>query len=133
MPVYGLLKRGGRVHALMIPDAKSRTTMGILRHRIQPHAQAARAAGGVLHIDFFRSYDVRDVSEFRPHRINHSQKFAAQRNHINGIANFWTQAKRNMRRYSGIPKDHIHLSSRDANGASTTAPPATCRTRPTCG
>lgn len=35
VPVFGLLKRGGRVHAVIIPDAKSPTLIGIIRHRIQ--------------------------------------------------------------------------------------------------
>ena len=109
VPVFGLLKRGGRVHALMIPDAKSRTLMGIIRQRIKPDARAALAAGGIVYTDGFTSYDVLDVSEFHHHRINHSEKFADRENHINGIENFWNQAKRHMRRYNGIPKDHFHL------------------------
>ena len=109
VPVFGLLKRGGRVHALMIPDAKSRTLMGIIRQRIKPDARAALAAGGIVYTDGFTSYDVLDVSEFHHHRINHLEKFADENNHINGIENFWNQAKRHMRRYNGIPKDHFHL------------------------
>ena len=101
VPVFGLLKRGGRVHAMMIPDAKSRTLMGIIRQRIRPDS--------VVYTDGFSSYDVLDVSEFKHHRINHSEKFAEETNHINGIENFWSQAKRHMRRYNGIPKDHFHL------------------------
>ena len=42
----------------------------------------------------FKSYDVLDVAEFHPMWINHSKLFADQRDHINGIENFWTQAKR---------------------------------------
>ena len=101
VPVFGLLKRGGRVHTIMIADAKSRTLLGIIRQRIKPDS--------VVYTDGFTSYDVLDVSEFRHHRINHSEKFAEARNHINGIENFWSQAKRHMRRYNGIPKDHFHL------------------------
>ena len=52
--VFGLLKRGGRVHALMITDVNSRTTPGNIQHRIQPDARAARAADGVLYTDSFR-------------------------------------------------------------------------------
>ena len=54
VPVFGLLKRGGRVHALTIPDAKSLTTLGIIRHRVQPDARVARTAKGVLYNDYFR-------------------------------------------------------------------------------
>jgi transposase len=101
VPVFGLLKRGGKVHAVMIPDAKSLTLMGIMRERIRPDS--------IVYTDSFRSYDVLDVSEFHHHRINHSELFADAHNHINGIENFWNQAKRHMRRYNGIPKNHFHL------------------------
>ena len=50
-----------------------------------------------------------DVSEFKHHRINHSKLFADKQNHINGIENFWNQAKRRLRGYNGIPKQHFHL------------------------
>ena len=101
VPVFGLLKRGGKVHAVMIPDAKSLTLMGIMRERIRPDS--------IVYTDSFRSYDVLDVSEFHHHRINHSELFAQAHNHINGIENFWNQAKRHMRRYNGIPKSHFLL------------------------
>ena len=101
VPVFGLLKRGGRVYAVMIPDAKSRTLLGIIRERIQPDS--------IVYTDSFRSYDILDVSEFHHERINHSELFADERNHINGIENFWSQAKRHLRRYNGIPKAHFNL------------------------
>lgn len=101
VPVFGLLKRGGRVYTVMIPDSKSRTLLGIMRERIQPDS--------IVYTDSFRSYDVLDVSEFHHERINHSKEFVLDRNHINGIENFWSQAKRHLRRYNGIPKNHFHL------------------------
>jgi transposase len=102
VPVFGLLKRGGQVHAVIIPDAKSATLMGIIRERIQPDS--------IVYTDSFASYDVLDVSEFRHRRINHDETFVADRHtHINGIENFWNQAKRHLRRYNGIPKAHFHL------------------------
>ena len=101
VPVFGLLKRGGRVYTVMIEDAKSQTLLGIIRDRIQPDS--------IVYTDSFRSYDVLDVSEFHHVRINHSEKFAEEKNHINGIENFWNQAKRHMRRYNGIPKAHFFL------------------------
>ena len=41
-------------------------------------------------------------------RINHSKVFADKQNHINGIENFWNQAKRHMRKYNGIKKDNFY-------------------------
>jgi transposase len=102
VPVFGLLKRGGRVYTAMIPDTKRATLMPIIRDRVVPDS--------IVYTDSYRVYDVLDVSEFRHFRIDHSDAYVAQRhNHINGIENFWSQAKRHLRRYNGIPKAHFHL------------------------
>lgn len=101
VPVFGLLKRGGKVHAVVIPDAASRTLVPIIRARIMPDS--------IVYTDSFASYDVLDVSEFRHHRVNHSERFVDNRTHINGIENFWNQAKRHRRRYNGIPRQHFAL------------------------
>ena len=50
-----------------------------------------------------------DVSDFKHFRINHSKLFADHKNHINGIENFWNQAKRHMRKCNGVPKVHFGL------------------------
>ena len=116
VPVFGLLKRGGRVYAVMIPDAKSRTLLGIIRERIQPDS--------VVYTDGFLSYDVLDVSEFHHVRINHSERFVEDRNHINRIENFWNQAKRHLRRYNGIPKTHFHLFLKECEWRFNHRPPS---------
>ena len=36
VPVFGLLKRGGRVYAKVIPDTKSKTLMGIIQKKDCP-------------------------------------------------------------------------------------------------
>ena len=101
VPVFGLLKRGGKVYAKVIPDAKSKTLMGIIENKIVPDS--------IVYSDSFSSYNVLDVSDFKHYRINHSELFADGRNHINGIENFWNQAKRHMRKFNGVPKDHFPL------------------------
>lgn len=101
VPVFGLLKRGGKVYAKVIPDAKSATLMPIMREKILPDS--------IVYTDSLSSYNVLDVSEFKHLRINHSELFVDKTNHINGIENFWNQAKRHMRKFNGIPKQHFHL------------------------
>lgn len=101
VPVFGLLKRGGRVYAKVIPDAKSKTLMGIMENKIVPDS--------IVYSDSFSSYNVLDVSDFKHYRINHSELFADGRNHINGIENFWNQAKRHMRKFNGVPKESFPL------------------------
>jgi transposase len=100
--VFGILKRGGKVYTKVIDDTKSDTLMPIIRQKIKPDS--------IVYTDCYRRYNALDVSEFHHHRINHSTHFAEQNtNHINGIENFWNQAKRVLRKYNGIPKQHFHL------------------------
>lgn len=100
--VFGLLKRGGKVYTKVIRDTKTDTLMPIIRRKIVPDS--------IVYTDSYRSYNALDVSEFHHHRINHTTHFAEQKiNHINGIENFWNQAKRVLRKYNGIPKQHFHL------------------------
>ena len=101
VPVFGLLKRGGKVYTKIIPNAKATTLMPIMQERIMPDS--------VVYTDCLSSYNVLDVSCFKHYRINHSELFADRKNHINGIENFWNQAKRHMRKFNGVPTDHFHL------------------------
>ena len=100
--VFGILKRGDRVYTKVVDDTKANTLMPIIRQKITPDS--------IVYTDCYRSYNALDVSGFHHHRINHSTHFAEQKhNHINGIENFWSQAKRVLRKYNGIPKQHFHL------------------------
>ena len=101
VPVFGLLKRGGKVYTKVIPDASSKTLMPIIRSKVIPDS--------IVYSDCWRGYNVLDTSEFKHYRINHSKLFADKKNHINGIENFWNQAKRHMRKFNGIPKEHFPL------------------------
>ncbi len=102
VPVFGILKRGGRVYAKMIPDARAVTIMPIIKAKIEPDS--------IVYSDAFGTYDILAVAGFRHHRINHRKAFAAGAGrHINGIENFWNQAKRHLRKYNGIPRHHFHL------------------------
>ena len=94
--VNGLLKRNGKVYTVIIPDAKTDTLMPIIRQKVKPDS--------IVYTDTWRSYNTLDVSGFKHYRINHSELFANKTNHINGIENFWNQAKRHMRKFNGIPR-----------------------------
>jgi transposase len=101
VPVFGLLKRGGKVYTKIISDASSETLLPIIKEKVIPDS--------IVYSDYWRGYNALDVSEFRHYRINHSVRFADSKNHINGIENFWNQAKRHMRKFNGIPRQHFHL------------------------
>ncbi len=101
VPVFGILKRGGRVYTKIIPDVRSATLMRILEEKIVPDS--------IVYTDSLGSYNVLDVSGFHHVRISHTEQFVEGRNHINGIENFWNQAKRHLRRFNGIPKENFNL------------------------
>lgn len=98
-PVFGLLKRGGKVYTKIISDAKATTLVPIIQEKVIPDS--------IVYSDCRRGYNVLDVSEFRHYRINHSKLFADWHNHINGIENFWSQAKRHLRKFNGVPKENF--------------------------
>jgi transposase len=101
VPVFGILKRGGKVYAKIIPDASSDTLLPIIEKKVRPDS--------IVYSDSWKGYNALDVSDFKHYRINHSKEFAKSHNHINGIENFWNQAKRHLRKFNGVPKEHFYL------------------------
>ena len=94
VPVFGLLKRGGKVYTKVISDASSATLIPIIERKIVPDS--------IVYSDCWRAYNALDIAEFKHYRINHSKLFADKGNHINGIENFWKQAKRHLRKFNSI-------------------------------
>lgn len=99
--VFGLLKRNGKVYTVVVKDTKTDTLMPIITSKIKPDS--------IVYTDSYKSYNALDVSDFKHFRINHSKEFAQDHNHISDIENFWSQAKRVLRKYNGIDKKHFHL------------------------
>lgn len=95
--VFGILKRGGRVYAQMIADCGQATLVPTIRRKVAP--------ASVVYSDSWGGYDTPSVEGYQHERINHDEELAAAGGrHINGIENFWNQAKRHLRRFNGVPK-----------------------------
>ena len=99
--VFGLLKRGGKVYTVPVANVRRKTLMPVIRQKIRPDS--------VVYSDGHTAYNALDVSEFTHYRINHSEEFVRNHTHINGIENFWSQAKRHLRKYNGVPKENFEL------------------------
>jgi transposase len=99
--VFGILKRGGKVYTVVVEDTKSSTLMPVITRKIAPDS--------IVYTDTYKSYNALDVGSFHHQRINHLTHFAKGKNHINGIENFWNQAKRVLRKYNGIHTDSFPL------------------------
>ena len=99
--VFGILKRGGKVFTKVVSDTRTETLLPLITRKIVPDS--------VVYTDSYTSYNALDVTDFYHERINHSILFGRGKNHINGIENFWNQAKRVLRKYNGIPKESFPL------------------------
>ena len=71
------MKRGGKVYTKITPDASSATLMPIIERKVVPDS--------IVYSDGWKGYNVLDVSDFHHFRINHSELFADDQTHINGI------------------------------------------------
>ncbi|AKG19153.1 transposase [Moraxella bovoculi] len=99
--VFGLLKRDGKVFVVVVKDTTQSTLIPIIKSKIKPDS--------IVYTDTYSSYNALNVSDFKHFRINHSKEFAKNHNHINGIENFWRQAKRVLAKYNGIEAKNFHL------------------------
>ena len=102
VPVFGLLKRNGKVYTRIVEDVSRKTLRQIIRTKVVPDS--------VIYTDSFRSYDGLVLDGFKHYRINHQKCFAVgKRNHINGIENFWGYAKTKLKSYYGVSREHFYF------------------------
>ena len=119
--VFGLYKRNGYVYAISVENTRSSTLIPIINQIITPHS--------IVYTDGYKSYDTLDTSRFYHRRINHSIEFARGRNHINGIENFWNQAKRHLNDIMEYRRNISICISKSVNGGLTIDLLHDCRVR----
>lgn len=88
-----------------IQDTSSVTLLPIIERKVIPDS--------IVYSDSWRGYNVLDIAGFKHYRINHAKLFADKQNHINGIENFWNQAKPHLRKFNGVPKANFGLFSKE--------------------
>ena len=101
IPVFGILKRNGKVYTQIIPDSKAKTLLDIIKSKVDIDSR--------IFTDKYRSYDGLVLDGYEHHRINHSILFANGKNHINGIESFWSYCKRRLTRFNGIRAQDYYL------------------------
>ena len=104
--VFGLLKRGGKVYAQIVPDVSRKTLMQVIEGKVSKES--------TLYTDGFSSYDGLVDWGYRHHyRVSHGEnefvELANRRNHINGIESFWGYAKNRLVKYQGVAKEDFYL------------------------
>jgi transposase-like protein len=85
--VFGVMERGGKVHAQVVADRLSNTVRPILKERVE--------AGATLYTEVIRGYFGLE-DEFEHAMINHAAEHVNGRVHTNGTENFWSLLKRGL-------------------------------------
>jgi len=102
VPVFGLLKRNGKVFTVIVKNCERRQLMPIIKGKILEDS--------TIYTDGWKSYDSLVLNGYRHYRIYHSKnEFARGKNHVNGIESFWSYAKRRMAKFNGVPKEKFIL------------------------
>jgi transposase-like protein len=83
--VQGVLERGGRVIAGVVPDAKRRT--------LQPNLRSVVEEGAMVCTDALRSYEGLEDA-YLHETIDHAKEYVRGDVHTNGMENFWSLLKR---------------------------------------
>jgi len=104
-PVFGILKRNGKVYTEIIPNCKKKTLQAIIKGKIDKSA--------VIYSDGWRGYDgLVDVGYDKHFRVNHGDNEFSKGDgiHVNGIENFWSFTKRRLAKFNGVKKNfELHL------------------------
>ena len=101
-PVFGLLKRDGRVFVSIVENCS--------REELMPIIQGKILEWSTIYADWWKAYDSLVLNGYDHYRVFHSEnEFARGKNHVNGIESFWSFCKRRMAKFNGIDPDKFHL------------------------
>ena len=108
-PVFGLLKRNGKVFVTIVPNCS--------REELLPIIQGKILEGSTIHTDGWKAYDGLILNGYTHYRVfHHENEFARGKSHVNGIECFWSYAKRRFSKFNGLTDDKfiLHLKESEA-------------------
>jgi transposase-like protein len=98
--VMGILERGGQVRAMMVPNRK--------KHEVQGQIRAHVKAESALYTDALMSYMGLKDRGFAHEVIDHAERYVSGKVHTNGLENFWSLLKRQLKgTYISVEPFHL--------------------------
>jgi transposase-like protein len=98
--VVGIVKRGGEIRTVVIPDRKKQT--------LHAHVEANVQAGAALYSDDLRSYDGL-AGRYAHQVVDHAVEYVRGNVHTNTLENFWSLLKRGIHgTYVSVEPYHLH-------------------------
>jgi len=106
-PVFGILKRDGKVYVNVVKNCKKEQLMPILEGKV--------LEGSTIYSDGWRSYDGLILNGYDHYRVYHSKdEFARGKAHVNGIESFWSFTKRRLSKFNGLTDDKFNLHLKES-------------------
>ena len=101
-PVFGLLKRDGKVYVEIVKNCSKEQLMPIIQGHI--------LEGSTIHTDGWKAYDGLVLNGYDHYRVFHSHdEFVRGKCHVNGIEGFWSFAKRRLAKFNGLTDQMFFL------------------------
>ena len=98
--VMGILERGGQVRAMMVPNRK--------KHEVQGQIRAHVKAESAIYTDALMSYMGLRDNGFAHEVIDHAERYVSGKVHTNGLENFWSLLKRQLKgTYISVEPFHL--------------------------
>jgi len=103
VPVFGLLKRNGKVYTQVVPNCSRKTLHAIIQGKVKLES--------VIHSDGWRGDNgLVDLGYKKHYRVRHDEnEFSTGKTHINGIENFWGIAKLRLAKFRGLNRNTFYL------------------------
>jgi transposase-like protein len=99
-PVLGILERGGKVRAMMVPTRR--------KHHLHAEIRAHVKAGSAIYTDALMSYQGLRAQNFQHEVIDHAEGYVDGQVHTNGLENFWSLLKRGLKgTYVSVEPFHL--------------------------
>jgi transposase-like protein len=106
-PVFGLLKRNGKVHVSIVKNCSKAELMPIIEGKV--------LEGSTVYSDGWRSYDGLILNGYDHYRVYHSKdEFVRGKAHVNGIESFWSFTKRRLAKFNGLTDDKFYLHLKES-------------------
>ena len=106
-PVFGLLKRDGKVYVEIVRNCSKESLMPIIQGKILD--------GSTIYTDGWKAYDGLILNGYDHYRVFHSHnEFARGKNHVNGIESFWSFTKRRLSKFNGLADDKFILHLKES-------------------
>ena len=102
-PVFGILCRGGKVWAQIVPDVEARTLLPLITRQVE--------AGSIVCSDTWKSYTGVAARGYIHRLVKHQEGEYSDRrgNHVNGLEGFWGYLKRRLAAKGGIRRERLPL------------------------